>query len=900
MPAEDAGRPPAELIATYRLQLHAGFTLDDAARLADYLSELGVSHLYCSPILQAAPGSTHGYDVVDPSRVNQELGGEAALYRLAQALNQNGLGLVLDIVPNHMAILPENPWWWDVLENGPASRFARYFDVDWDPPEARHSNVVLVPVLGDHYGRVLENRELCLDYAAGAFTIRYHDHTFPVDPRTQSSLLASAAERSGSEPLVFLAGAFERLPVELGQEAANRRAREAAVLRFWLNRLVEEEADVRRAVEQVVEETNRDFDALDVLLGLQNYRLTFWRISQRELGYRRFFDINSLIGLRVEDEQVFSESHARILEWLNAGIIQGVRIDHPDGLKDPEGYLWRLRSASPDAWLVVEKILEPGEKLPADWPVDGTSGYDFLYRVNALQVDPRGEAPLTDFYRRFTGDEEAYPELVRASKLKVMDLNLGSDVGRLTALFMQICERHRRYRDYARRELREALVETAACFPVYRTYLSLPAGGEQELAREPGEIHYHPEDVRYVEEAIAAAIERRPDIDPALFAFLRDLLLLRLPGRLETELALRFQQFTGPAMAKGVEDTAFYNNFRLVSLNEVGGSPADFSLSAEDFHRSCQETAEGRPRSMLATSTHDTKRSEDVRARLNVLSERPQAWSEAVESWSELAQRYRQNGRPDRKDEYLLYQTLVSAWPIDEARTAAYMLKACREAKRHTSWINPNRDYEEAVAAFVRSLYADGHLMERIADFAEQLTLPGWINALSQILIKLTSPGIPDLFQGTELWSLSLVDPDNRRPVDFEARRRLLAELDGLTAEEIWDRAAEGLPKLWVIRQGLRLRRQRPELFSPESGYRPLEVTGRHALGYCRGEAVVVVTPRFPAVGEEAWSETRVSLPEGSWRNLFTGDPVEGGERPLDELLARFPVCLLVQSSLTI
>lgn len=895
MPDEAAGRSAAELTATYRVQLHAGFTLDDAAGLADYLSELGISHLYCSPILQAAPGSTHGYDVVDHSRVNEELGGEAALFRLVHGLNQNGLGMVLDIVPNHMAILPENPWWWDVLENGPASRFAEYFDVDWDPPEARHSNVVLVPVLGDHYGRVLENNELCLEYEGGAFAIRYHDNVFPVDPRSQSSLLASAAERSGSDSLAFMGSAFGRLPAEAGREAAARRAREAAVLRFWLNRLVEEDADARKAIDQVVDETNQDHDALDVLLGLQNYRLTFWRISQRELGYRRFFDINSLIGLRAESEQVFAESHARILGWLQSGVLSGVRIDHPDGLKDPEGYFWRLRSASPETWVIIEKILEPGEKMPEDWPVDGTSGYDFLYRVNALQVDPRGEAPLTEFYRRFTGEEGEYRELVRASKLKVMDLILGSDVGRLSALFMRICERHRRYRDYSRRELREALTETAACLPVYRTYLSVPAGDEQEQAREPGEIHFHPSDVQHVEAAISAAVENRPDIEPALFEFLRDLLLLRVPGRLETELALRFQQFTGPAMAKGVEDTAFYNDYRLVSLNEVGGSPGDFSLSVEEFHRACLDTAERWPLSMLATSTHDTKRSEDVRARLNLLSEQAQVWTEAVESWSELAKRHKQNGMPDRNDEYLLYQTLVGAWPVDEARTAEYMQKACREAKRHTSWTNPNQEYEEAVAGFIHRLFKDGRFLEQIKTFAAEISPAGWINSLSQTLIKLTSPGIPDLYQGTELWSLSLVDPDNRRPVDFEVRRRLLAELDTLSPEQIWARVEEGLPKLWVIRQTLRLRRQQPELFSRKSGYRPLGVNGRHALGYCRGEAVAVVTPRFPTAREEKWKGTRVSLPDGVWRNLFTGDLVEGGERPLEELLERFPVCLLLR-----
>jgi (1->4)-alpha-D-glucan 1-alpha-D-glucosylmutase len=670
-----------ELRATYRVQFHAGFAFADAAAISDYLAELGISHLYCSPYLQAAPNSTHGYDVVNHHKVNQELGGAEGHARLITALKEQSLGQVLDIVPNHMAIAGEaNPWWWDVLENGPSSRYAAYFDVEWDPPESKLRNIVLLPVLGDHYGRVLERGEIVVAREGARFIIRYHEHLFPVSPRTLDGIVASAAERCRSDVLAFTADAFARLPPSTATDwmAVYRRHRDKEVLRGQLDRLCREQPQLAAALDEVMAEINSDVDRLDALLERQNYRLAFWRTAGRDLGYRRFFDINTLVGLRVEDERVFTDTHALIIEWLSKEILDGVRVDHPDGLRDPKEYFERLHKAAPRAWIVAEKILEPGERLPSSWPIAGTTGYDFIYRLNNLFVDPAGEAPLTDFYREFTSEPTDFSAVVYDKKHLIMREILGSDVNRLTALFVEICERNRRHRDYTRHELHEALREVVAWFPVYRTYVRAEAGEVSEA------------DARTISETIKKAKVNRTDLDGDLFDFFRDILLLRVRGELESELVMRFQQLTGPVMAKGVEDTAFYCFNRLVSLNEVGGDPGRFGLPQDEFHAACAETQTEWPRSMLASSTHDTKRSEDVRARLNLLSEIPDHWSKAVRRWAELAELYRRDGFPDRNIEYLLYQTLVGAWPIEAERLVAYLEKAAREAKSHTSWTKPN------------------------------------------------------------------------------------------------------------------------------------------------------------------------------------------------------------------
>jgi (1->4)-alpha-D-glucan 1-alpha-D-glucosylmutase len=878
---------PKTPLSTYRVQLRAEFGFDDAVAIAGYLADLGISHLYSSPYLQAAKGSTHGYDVTDPTRVNEELGGEEAHARLCRALGEKGLGQVLDIVPNHMAITERsNTWWWDVLENGPSSRYAAYFDVDWKAPQERLRDTVLLPILGDHYGRVLENGELELVRRGGRFEIHYHEHRMPVAPRSLDTLIAGAARRCGSPDLAFIADSLGQLPLSTAtdRESIARRHRDKEVLAGQLARLAQEKPEVERALDDAVAAVNADPDKLDELLQRQNYRLAFWRTAGQELDYRRFFDVHTLIGLRMEDERVFADTHALVLQWLRDGVLDGVRIDHPDGLRDPEEYLERLRDEAPEAWIVVEKILEPGEALRESWPVEGTTGYDFLNRAGGLLVDPEGEGPLTGLYRELTGEAADWNEMVREKKLLVLGELLASDVNRLAEVFLQVCERHRRYRDFTRFELRQALREVVASFPVYRTYARAEIGEVTDADR------------RYAGEAIEAAKARRPDLPADLFDFFRDLLLLEVRGPAESELVMRFQQLTGPAMAKGVEDTSFYNFHRLVSLNEVGGSPGEFGVSVEEFHRVSAEAQRLWPGAQLATSTHDTKRSEDVRARISLLSEIPERWGEVARRWFERNARHRRGDLPDRNAEYLLYQTLVGAWPISAERVNAYMEKAVREAKAHTSWTRNNAEYEEALRGFVDAVLADPGFVADLEGFVADLVGPGRINSLSQTLLKLTAPGVPDFYQGTEVWDLSLVDPDNRRPVDYELRRRLLADLErGMTPEEILARMDEGLPKLWLIRQGLHLRRRLPEAFRRD--YEPLRASGPradHAVAFLRGGAVVAVAPRLPLRLGGDWGETVLELPPGSWRNELTGEEVEGGApRTLSGLLARFPVALL-------
>jgi (1->4)-alpha-D-glucan 1-alpha-D-glucosylmutase len=894
---------PKTPLSTYRVQLRSEFGFDEAAAIAGYLADLGISHLYCSPYLQAARGSSHGYDVIDPNRVNDELGGEEGHARLCAALGEHGLGQVLDIVPNHMAITGDgergNRWWWDVLENGASSRYARFFDVDWHSPHARLHDTVLLPILGDHYGRVLEAGELVLVRRGGRFETHYHEHRMPVAPRSLDTLTAEAARRCGSPDLAFISDSFELLPpaTATDRESIARRHRDKEVLAGQLGRLAEEKPEVAQALDEAVAAVNADPDRLDALLQRQNYRVAFWRTAGQELDYRRFFDVHTLIGLRMEDERVFADTHALVLRWLREGVLDGVRIDHPDGLRDPEEYLERLRDEAPEAWIVVEKILARDEPLRDSWPVEGTTGYDFLARVGALLVDPAGERPLTDLYVELAGESNdlpAWPAMVREKKLFILGDLLASDVNRLAEAFLGVCERHRRHRDYTRFELRQAIREVAADFPVYRTYVRAEIGEVTDLDR------------RYVDAAIEAARAARPDLSAELFDFFRDLLLLAARGEPESELVMRFQQLTGPAMAKGVEDTAFYNFHRLVALNEVGGSPGDFGLALAAFHRASAEAAERWPAAMLATSTHDTKRSEDVRARISLLAEIPERWAEAVRRWFAHNARHKQGDFPDRNAEYLLYQTLVGAWPITPERAAQFMEKAAREAKVHTSWTRIDAEYEEALRAFVGAVLDDAEFTADLAAFVAPLVAPGRINSLAQTLLKLTAPGVPDFYQGSELWDLSLVDPDNRRPVDYDLRRRLLAELKagliaaGITVEEILARADEGLPKLWLIHQGLHLRRRRPAAFGADGGYEPLSASGPradHAVAFVRGGEVAAITPRWPLRLAGDWKETTLELPPGRWRDELTGAEVAGGTCRIADLLARFPVALLVRAA---
>lgn len=879
-----------EPVGTYRLQLCPEFDLDAAAGVVAYLSRLGISHVYLSPYLQAVRGSTHGYDVVDHSRVNEELGGEDARRRLCIALEAAGMGQMLDIVPNHMAVVAEqNPWWWDVLENGPSSRYALYFDVDWEASQDRWPNKVLLPVLDDHYGRILEALKLQVRYHDGVFTLHYEDHVFPLDPSTLSDLLGKAYAAGDSELLGFIAESCSRLPrphVILGSAEVERRHRDKDVIYRLLAQLGAEEPEVDAAIQEQVARINRNPDALDQLIEKQNYRVAWSHTAGIDMGYRRFFDINDLAGLRVEDEDVFKAIHELPIRWADVGEVHGLRIDHPDGLRDPTGYFHRLHAACPKAWIVAEKILEPEESLPADWPVAGTTGYDFLQRVQGLFVDPSGEAPLTRLLEELTGKTADFAELVFDCKCQVVKELLGSELNHLVSLFVEICECHRRHRDYTYNELYQTLLEVISCFPVYRTYVYYPERNIPEA------------DIRYVTKAIMQARQRCPELDPELFDFLNDLLLLRIPGNREAELAMRFQQLTGPAIAKGVEDTAFYRFHRLIALNEVGSDPACFGVSVEQFHDTCTKALAINPLSLLATSTHDTKRSEDVRARLLVLSEMPERWMTVVHRWMKQNAVHHSEELPDPATEYLLYQSLVGTWPIEIERMAGYMKKAVREAKLHTSWTQPNDIYEKAVDDFVSAVLGDMAFRAELEDFIKPLVPLGRINGLSQTLLKLTTPGVPDIYQGEELWNLNLVDPDNRRTVDFVLRAHLLEELEQLSTTEILARSDEGLPKLWVIRQALHLRRDHPRWLGPEGEYQPLNLTGgkaAHGVAFLRGRSVAVLVPRLVYGLDGDWGDTTLHLPPGHWCNVLTGETVDEGEIPVEHLLARFPVALLVR-----
>ncbi|MGN6796114.1 MAG: malto-oligosyltrehalose synthase [Streptosporangiaceae bacterium] len=896
--------------ATYRVQLHAEFTFDDAAAIIGYLADLGVSHLYCSPYLQAAPGSTHGYDVTDHSSLNAELGGMAGHRRLVKQLANAGLGQVLDIVPNHMALGKTNAWWWDVLENGPSSRYASYFDIDWDPPERKLTANVLMPVLGDHYGRVLEAGELAVERRDGSFVVRYHEHEAPISPRSIDELLGRAARRAGSAELASLAAAHGELPhaILTDPAAVAERHRGKEELRQRLAALCCSNPDVAAAIDAEVTALNADPDALDQLLDRQNYRLAYWATAAEELSYRRFFNIETLAGLRMEDPEVFADTHRLILELVRDGTVDGLRIDHVDGLADPQGYLDRLRDAT-GSYVVVEKILAPDEELPSSWPTAGTTGYDFLNRVTQLYTDQAGAEPMRACYSRFTanrpgGSQASYDDIARLAKLQIMREELAAELERLTALLADICERHRRQRDHTRRELRTALAELIASFGVYRTY-AYP-GREVSTA-----------DREHVAAAVAQTLMQRPDLDPELIGFLGELILLGHPGEPETQFAIRFAQVSAPVMAKAVEDTAFYRYVPLASLNEVGGAPELFGRPVSAFHADMASAAAQHPEAMLTLSTHDTKRSGDVRARTGLLAELPRAWEQAVTRWADHNGRHKRNGWPDPHAEYLLYQSLVGAWPIDAPRARDYLAKAAREAKVHTSWIDPDPGYDDALSAFVDAVLADQVFVADLENFLAEHRLVelGRVTSLAQLTLLLTCPGVPDIYQGAELWDLSLVDPDNRRPVDYAVRSALLADLTGAGPDDALARTDVGGPKLWLISRALGYRRRHPAIFGPGSDYHPLPAEGakaEHVVAFLRdtpgkADGLVVVVPRLAARLAGDWADTTVHLPPGRWTNVLgdaepgtgTGRPspagpaFPGGQIRVAELLSPFPVVIL-------
>lgn len=892
-----AAHPDMVPRATYRLQLTPEFGFEAAAAAVEYLGTLGVSHAYCSPYLQAAPGSTHGYDIVDHGRVNAELGGEAAHSEFVASLARAGLGQVIDIVPNHMAVGDHrNQWWWDVLTHGPASRYAQWFDVDWSPTESKLRNRVLLPILGEHYGKILDNGEFELHRDGAAFTVRYHDHRFPVSPRTLDQLIGVAAARTGSEQLAFIAEQLGRLPIASidDEDEAARRRRDTDVLLRMLAETVDRQPAVAQALDDLVQSTTADHEAMHELLERQNYRLAFWKTASSQLDYRRFFDVDALAGIRVENPLVFDAVHRLPLQWVREGSVQGLRVDHPDGLLDPTGYFQRLAASAPDAWLVAEKILEPGESLRTEWPVAGTTGYEFLNTVNGLFVDPAGEAALDKTYEDYTGNIDGVESVIETAKSIVLDTMLTTDIERLTNLLSRICEQDRSRRDYIRNDLREAVRALIVAFPVYRTYVRAGAPADEV-------------DQAIIDGACALAAKTHPEMDADLVEYVAGLLSARTADADAQEFAFRFQQVTSPVMAKAVEDTAFYRYTRLVSLNEVGGSPAHFGLSVDEFHASNAEAQRTHPDRMVATSTHDTKRSEDVRLRIDLLSEIPERWDTAVRSWGFRCDGWMQ-GDTERSIEYLLHQTLVGAYPLSAERAHLYLTKAMREAKTRTSWLVQDEAFEQRMHELVDRLLGDGGHRADLRAFTLPLVRPARVTAIAQKLITLTVPGVPDLYQGSELWTDDLVDPDNRRAVDYDLRRTLVDRLRLDRPQELadWgldDPAEPGLAKLWTVMTALDVRRANASCFhGPEATYSPIRATGGaadHVVAFRRGQDVVTVAQRLPLRLEErgGWGDTTLELPSGhAFTNALTGEPVTGGAVSLKELFARFPAALLVSA----
>ena len=876
--------------ATYRVQLRSEFGFEAAAQRSAYLSELGISDLYCSPILQAAAGSTHGYDVVDHSRLSTELGGEPAFRRLVETLDRRGMGLTVDIVPNHMAIDGRaNRWWWDILENGPSSLYASYFDIDWPGDSSRQEPTVLVPVLGDRYGKVLDNHEVRLSREGGSFSVWYFDHELPLSPRTLDTLLGRASEATGSEALKALAADFGNLPhaAMTDPTTVSVRHEQKERLRDRLAALLETEPELAGAVDREIEAIGQDADEMDRLLRRQNFRLAYWRTAREELDYRRFFNIETLVGLRIEEPQVFADTHELIGRLVREGRVQGLRVDHVDGLRDPEGYLQSLRRLAPSAYVVVEKILDGGERLPAEWPTDGTTGYDFVARVANVLVDPAGEELMTSCYGRLTNEPASYAEVVKAAKLQIMTEELAPEVDRLTRLLHTICEGHRQQRDRTRSEVQEALRAVLTGFPVYRTYV------HPDRARRDS-------DARFVTEAVRAAKDMAPQSDGDLIEFIGELLLLEYPGGAETQFAQVFPQLSAPVMAKGAEDTAFYRYNRLVSLNEVGGNPGVFGRPLADFHADTADSARRQPHGMLTLATHDTKRSPDVRARISLLSELPDYWEEAATTWLGVTDHYAGPQGPDYNARYLLFQTLVGAWPIETDRLVAYMDKAAKEAKAHTSWADGNPDYDYQLRKFVEATAGDDQFVREMRGFMgrQRIVELGRATALAQQTLLLSCPGVPDVYQGTETWDNSLVDPDNRRPVDYD---RLAADLDSTLAWPAdslaahYDQAAHPRAKVWLTGRLLRHRQARPELYD-NSVYEPLAVEGDkagHLIAFSRGRLVVLVGRHLWKLGGD-WGDTSVELPAGSWRPLIGGgSPVGGGHSPVGEFLGHGPVAVL-------
>ncbi len=974
-------------VSTYRVQMHKDFTFAHARAIAGYLKQLGVGDFYSSPVFEARPNSMHGYDVSRHDRLNPELGGAEGFASFSAELQRKGLGLLLDIVPNHMGVGNDSIWWQDVLENGHASQYSEYFDIDWKPLKAAMRNKLLLPILGDQYGAELEAKHIQVSIEDGRPRIHYYDHTMPMAPRTLPILFD---QLNAAQPLPeFVRALLARLrdipPHETSDDALREKRRALLAelspqLREAL-RSPEMESITREALADIngIEGDPHSFDRLHLLLDAQPYRLASWRTSAEEINYRRFFDVNDLVGLRMENPAVFAATHCLIRSLIASHQVTGLRIDHCDGMFNPRQYLIRLQllylasqCAGPEPhqetaangiersvldpvrgydwshsqgplYTVVEKILEPREYLPPEWPVRGTSGYDFVYLANGIFIQSANEKRFNAIYAQVLGHPADVDEIIYRSKLQVMQTALASEVYVLTNLLSRIAASNRRARDFTDNILETVIRETIASFPVYRTYID-----------DRGE--YGERDVAFLRSAIARAKRLNPDINTSAFDFLRETLLLKSSSPATSRqpkpdpemlyFALKFQQLTGPIMAKGVEDTAFYVYTRFLSSNEVGGSAKSFGISLDALHQSNQGRLKHSPDSMLTTSTHDTKRSEDVRNRLNVLSELPQPWSSSVRRWQRMNAKFKrtlEDGRtaPDQNEEYLLYQTILGAWPWqmesvqDRAdyveRLKQYAFKALSEAKVNLSWINPDPEYVAAVHAFLDSILIppakskETPFVASVETLLPQLRLFGAVNSLAQVALKIASPGVPDFYQGSELWDLSLVDPDNRRPVDFGLRAGYLDALHeqaeregpGAVCRELLGDLADGRVKLWTTHRALALRQQEHALFR-RGEYLPLEVSGErqeHVIAFQRrdpatGRSIVAVMPRFACTlmrGKvqlplgEAWGKDQLLLPVSPgtrYRDVFTDESVTVAEDglPLSVVFATYPVALLVSA----
>ena len=945
--------------ATYRFQFNREFRFADARALVPYLHRLGITELYASPIFKARSGSIHCYDVTDPTQINPELGSEEEFRSLARALKLHGMGLLLDIVPNHMAASSENPWWMDVLEDGQSSLYASTFDIEWGCDPDASKNKVFLPILEDRLGRVLENQGLSLVLDPNGLSVRYTDTRLPLDPksyeyfltyRLQSWQEASGAEHPPVQELVKLIDSVKRLPerTETDPEKVRERQTGKERIKQQLWALYNSNSEIKGFVDQNIKICNgtkgcaKSFTLLGQLLARQAYQLDDWRLAAVDINYRRFFDISELVAVRVEVPEVFERTHGLVSRLVQKGVVTGLRIDHVDGLHDPLEYLCELQrhvggdsSADQDLYVVVEKILAEGEALPGEWPVFGTTGYDFLNSVNGVFVDGKGLKDLKTLYGKFTGMKSEFEDVVYQQKKNVIERLFKAEVRSLGRLLNSLSTQDRAAPPFAFHELRQALEEVTACLPIYRTYIR--------------SHKVSPRDGFYLAEALKEARRRSATLGAEVFDFLTRVLLFESLDSTDcrfNEESLRFvmkwQQLSGPVMAKGFEDTALYLYHRLISLNDVGGDPSAEKLSLDGFHAQNQERLKHWPHTLNGTSTHDTKRGEDHRARINVLSELPQDWNQHLRKWSQWnrvkKRQVKGNLIPDLNGEYFLYQTLIGAWPLskDEIptfkdRVKAYFVKAAREAKVHTSWIDPDEAHENALVSFVDGVLEDTASNKFLADFLkfqQKIAFYGAINSLGQGLLKILSPGVPDFYQGTELWDLSLVDPDNRRPVDYSTRIKLLDELKGRELggpvgfdKKLLTHWRDGRIKLYLLSEALEFRRTHGELFL-RGNYIPLKASGRRSENICafaRREKdlwALVVVPRFSTrlvslgefpSGSKVWERNHLVLPEQApchWKNLLSGKTVKAtqaaGKRvlPLHQVLHPFPVALLSTATL--